>query len=58
MGIFIDNLHHFRVFHVLEILQSLLVCLFTKVVHDYHFEIIFFISKVYEVLDSAVRLHD
>lgn len=58
MGIFVDNLYNLRVFHVFEVLQSLLIGLFTEVVHDDHFKIILFISKVNEVLDPAMRLHD
>lgn len=46
------------VFDIFQVIEGFVVALFWQVMDDDHFDVAFFIGKVDEILDTAMRHHD
>ena len=58
MRIFVNHLIYLRIFHILQVLQCFLVCLFRQVMHHNHLKIMLTISKPNQVSYPSMRLHN
>jgi len=58
MRVFINNIDYSRIFNISQIFKCFLIGLLWKVMHNYHFEIVFSICETDQISDSPMRLHN